>query len=137
LDSTIGLDTALDQAKQFKKSVEQFDKTAGEWRLRYEGKDSLDESPAHLLNACMKKLSRILVPMQSTAIGTYGHDPYGYTPQTTMIPALYGVLELASLKKNDEARWMMETKLVRERNRVTDALVDAKNLVDETLKNLG
>jgi hypothetical protein len=54
-----------------------------------------------------------------------------------MIPALYGVLELASLKKNDEARWMMETKLVRERNRVTDALVDAKNLVDETLKNLG
>ena len=137
LDSTIGLDTALDQAKQFRKSVEQFDKTAGEWRLRYEGKDSLDESPAHLLNACMKKLSRILVPMQSTAIGTYGHDPYGYTPQTTMIPALYGVLELASLKKNDEARWMMETKLVRERNRVTDALVDAKNLVDETLKNLG
>jgi hypothetical protein len=32
---------------------------------------------------------------------------------------------------------MLETQLCRERNRVTDALVDARRLVEETVKQLG
>ena len=77
-----------------------------------------------------------LVPIQSTAKGTYGHDPYGLTSQTTMIPCLYDVAHLARLPVDDEERWMLETQLVRERNRVVDALSDASTVIDETLGRL-
>ena len=85
----------------------------------------------------MKRVSRLLVPMQSTAIGTYGHDPYGYTPQTTMIPALYDLPELGRMSEDDEEAWMLRTELRRERNRVGDALGDAERLLKESLAKLG
>ena len=52
-----------------------------------------------------------------------------------MIPCLYDVPRHATLPEGEE-RWMLETKLVRQRNRVTDALADACALVDDTLKGL-
>ena len=76
------------------------------------------------------------MPLASTSRGTYGHDAYGYTPQGTMIPALHEVPRLGALPEG-EARWMLETGLVRERNRVADALGDAAALVGDTLRRLG
>ena len=93
------------------------------------------EEAAKLLNTAMKRLSRVLVPLQSTAIGTYGHDPYGFTPQTTMIPALYEVPDLAALPEG-EARWMLETKLVRARNRVADGMADSVSIIGDALARL-
>jgi hypothetical protein len=83
----------------------------------------------------MKRLSRTLVPLASTAKGAYGHDPYGYTPQATMIPSLYDVPQFAKMPEG-EARWMLETQLVRARNRVADALEDCRRMVDDTLCTL-
>ena len=94
-----------------------------------------DEAPAEILNACMKRLSRALVPLASTSKGAYGHDPYGYTPQGTMIPSLYDVPRYAKLG-DGEARWMLETQLVRDRNRIADALEDCRRLIDDTLARL-
>ena len=34
-------------------------------------------------------------------------------------------------------RWLLETQLVRDRNRVSDALVDARLLIEGTLARLG
>jgi len=87
------------------------------------------------VNGGIKRLSRILVPWQSTAIGTYGHDPYGYTPQTTMIPCLYDLNELSGLA-DSEQRWMLETKMVRARNRVADALQDSTAIIDDAIAQL-
>jgi len=83
----------------------------------------------------MKRLSRALVPLASTAKGTYGHDPYGYTPQGTMIPSLFDVPRYAKLA-DGEARWMLETQLVRDRNRIADVLDDCRTLVHATLAQL-
>jgi hypothetical protein len=83
----------------------------------------------------MKKLSRMLVPLASTAKGTYGHDAYGYTPQGTMIPSLFDVPAFARMKDGEE-RWMLETQLVRSRNRIADALDDCRRLIDDTLAGL-
>jgi len=88
-----------------------------------------------VLNGCIKRLGRLLIPLESTAIGTYGHDPYGLTAQTTMIPCLAEAPRLETLHDSEE-RWMLETKLVRQRNRVADALGDAGRLIDETLARL-
>lgn len=133
--ASIGLAGALERAREFRTAAQRLDAVAEQWRARYAAGGLADEAPAEALNACLKRLSRMLVPLASTAKGTYGHDPYGYTPQGSMIPSLYDVPKLPKLE--GEARWVLETKLVRERNRVADALDDARTLIDDTLRRLG
>jgi len=131
----IGLQGAADCARAFKASAERLDAVANDWRGRYAAGKTKDEAAAEILNACMKRLSRALVPLASTSKGTYGHDPYGYTPQGTMIPSLFEVPRYAKLKDGED-RWMLETQLVRERNRVADSLDDCRRLIDDTLARL-
>jgi len=131
----VGLQGASDRARAFKASAEKLEVAAQEWRGRYAAGKTKDEASAEALNVCMKRLSRALVPLASTAKGTYGHDPYGYTPQGTMIPSLFDVSRYAKLGEG-EARWMLETQLVRDRNRIADVLEDCRGLVDDTLARL-
>ena len=70
-----------------------------------------------------------------TVRGTYEHDPYGLTAQTTMLPALYDVSKLATL--DGPHRWMLETKLRREVNRTADILSDASFVMTEAMDALG
>ena len=131
---TVGLDGAAARAKEFYDAAVRMDAAASAEAEKFKGGKG-SEAAAQLLNRAMKRLSRILVPLQSTAIGTYGHDPYGYTPQTTMIPCLYDLTAFGKLP-DGEQRWMLETKMVRARNRVADALQDSKALIDDTLAQL-
>jgi hypothetical protein len=130
----IGLDGAAAAARSFAEAADALDAASNAWRERFAvGKG--DEAAAVRLNRCMKRLSRLLVPLQSTAVGTYGQDPYGYTPQATMIPCLYDVARLANLRDGEE-RWLLETQLIRERNKVADAMADATALIRDTLAQL-
>ena len=129
---SIALDGALARAGEFRVAAVRLDEVADGWRARYAGDGVRDDEPATVLNDCMKRLGRLLIPLESTSVGSYGHDPYGLTPQTTMIPCLYDVPRLATLPDAQE-RWMLETKLVRQRNRIADALGDARRLIEETL----
>jgi hypothetical protein len=52
-----------------------------------------------------------------------------------MIPALYDLPKLAKLDQGEQ-RWMLEVQLVRERNRIADALGDCSALVDATLSRI-
>ena len=131
----IGLGDAAERARGFKASAQQLEAVAKDWRGRYASGKHKDETAAQLLNSCMKRLSRALVPLASTSRGAYGHDPYGYTPQGTMIPSLYEVPRYAKLA-DGEARWMLGTQLVRDRNRIADALGDCSRLIAETLRQL-
>jgi hypothetical protein len=128
----IGLDGALARAERFRGAATRLDEVADAWRGRYAGEGLRDDEPAERLNRCMKRLGRLLIPLESTSVGTYGHDPYGLTSQTTMIPCLHDVPRLDALPAGEE-RWMLETKLVRQRNRVADALADATSLIHDTL----
>jgi len=131
---SVGLDGAKAGAHKFADAAAKIDMAADAEAERFKGGRG-SEQAALLLNVVMKRLSRILVPLQSTAIGTYGHDPYGYTPQTTMIPCLYELGELSGLP-DGEQRWMLETKLVRARNRVADALQDSMAIIRDALAQL-
>jgi hypothetical protein len=128
----IGLEGALDRARAFKASAARLEDVSSAWRARYAANKTLEETAAEEINALMKRLSRALVPLASTAKGTYGHDPYGLTAQASMIPALYDVPRYAALPEG-EARWMLETQLLRERNRVADVLEDCRRAIDATL----
>jgi hypothetical protein len=85
----------------------------------------------------MKRLSNLLIPIQSTVKGVYGHDPYGYTPQLTPIPCLYETEEMLALPEGSATRIMLATHLRRQRNRVTDAIVEASTTIDRVLATLG
>jgi hypothetical protein len=131
----IALDGATERARGFKAAAARLDAAVQQWRARHAEGGTKDEGAAEALNACMKRLSRTLVPLASTSKGSYGHDPYGYTPQGTMIPSLFDVPAYAKLPEGDE-RWMLETQLVRARNKVADALDDCRRMVDDTLGGL-
>src|SRR4051812_988941 len=77
----IGLAAAADRARAFRAAAERLDAAAQEWRRRYADGDTKDYAAAEIVNRCLKRLSRTLVPLASTAKGSYGHDPYGFTPQ--------------------------------------------------------
>jgi hypothetical protein len=132
----INLTGAIVRAQEFRTAAAALDAAAATWRDRYAKGDVKDELPATIINTCLKRLSRALLPLASTARGTYGHDVYGYTPQGTMIPSLYDAPHLVKLAPDSEDRWMLEVQLIRDRNRVADALGDSRVLVEETLRQL-
>jgi Peptidase family M28 len=132
----INLTGAIEQAREFRTAAAALDAAAGTWRDRYAQGSAVDDAAATILNTCLKRLSRALVPLASTSRGSYGHDVYGYTPQSTMIPSLFDAPRLATLPTDNEDRWMLEVQLIRDRNRVSDALTDCRLLVEETLRQL-
>ena len=93
----------------------------------------LDAADAPGKNECLKRLGRLLLPITTTAKGVYGHDPYSYTPQGTVLPALYDAPRLADPGLDAVARTMLETQLLRERNRIADALDEACRLINGCL----
>src|SRR5262249_8629362 len=131
----IGLGDAADRARSFKARAQRLEATAQEWRGRYAAGNVKDETPAQILKTAMKRLARTLLAPASHPFRAHDPDPHGYTPQGTMIPSLYDVARCAGLA-DGEARWMLGTQLVRDRNRVADALGDCSRLIDETLRQL-
>jgi hypothetical protein len=53
-----------------------------------------------------------------------------------VIPCLYDIPKLSRLAQEGPERWQLETQLVRERNRVSDALIDARALIEKTLTHV-
>ena len=132
--AAVGLQGVLEVARTLEKAAQRLDKAAAEASAAFAAGRG-NEDAARILNRAMKRVSRLVVPLMSSAIGKYGHDPYGYTPQTTMIPALYDLARLAKLGEGEE-RWMLETKAVRDRNRVADTLADATAIIEDSLSRL-
>ena len=132
--ASVGLEGVLAGARSFAAAAQKFDQAADAARAAFEaGKGS--EQAALLLNRAMKRISRLVVPLMSSAIGKYGHDVYGYTPQTTMIPGLYDVARLPKLAEGEEL-WMLQTKVMRDRNRVADTLSDAMAIIGDALAQI-
>jgi len=85
------------------------------------------------LDACIMKLSRILVPISYSATDRFDMD------LAVSIPAfsrLQPVAELAVMDPESDAFKFLERKMVREHNRLFHALSEAADLVDHTLSGL-
>jgi hypothetical protein len=134
--ASLGLAEVGARARELERSVATLDARASAWRGRYRAADTDAGRAATILNACLKRLSNVLIPIQSTVKGVYGHDPYGYTPQLTAIPCLYDTALLLELAPGSEDALMLETHLRRERNRVADAIDDACTTVADALDRL-
>jgi len=98
---------------------------------------SVNTTQADAINVCIKRLGRLLIPVSSSAKGTYGQDPYSLTAQSTVLPSLFELPLLSSTKLSEEQRTMLEIRLVRDRNRIADALTDARSTIEDCLTQLG
>jgi N-acetylated-alpha-linked acidic dipeptidase len=84
-------------------------------------------------NRGLMALSRILNPALYTVEGPFDHDP---ALQIPMLPGLQEVARLAGLAPESDEYGFLRTRLVRERNRVADALQTATEHGDVLLESL-
>ncbi|HVO88953.1 MAG TPA: M28 family peptidase [Casimicrobiaceae bacterium] len=135
-DNALQLSDVAERARDLHRRASALDAHVSAWRQRYRESEPDARRAATVLNACLKRLSNLLIPIQSTVKGVYGHDPYGFTPQLTAIPCLYDVTALAGITDGAD-RVMLQTHLVRERNRVADAVDAACGTIDMAWTQLG
>jgi hypothetical protein len=84
-------------------------------------------------NSILKRLARVITPINYTTKGRYGQDIFG-TDLSKPLVALKDVDELPTSEEGSPKRIMLLTKLLRERNRVNDALREAVSMIDSFLK---
>ena len=132
----LDLATVAEAAREFQERAKHLDERVRAWRGRFRADDRDSERAAQGLNRGLKRLSNLLIPIQSTVKGVYGHDPYGYTPQLSAIPCLFDTERLSEPGLPEEERLMLETHLRRQRNRVADAVAEACLAVDDTLRHV-
>ncbi len=85
------------------------------------------------LNEHILRVSRILLPAFETAGGRYAQDMVGLTALQSAIPALHDLHKLARTPPDDEQTHLLETELTRERNRLSDALRRATDVMKEAV----
>ncbi len=85
-------------------------------------------------NDCLMQISRILTPVVSTVRGKYGQDTYGLSALSQPIPTLESVKDFLKFPAESAERKLIMTRLVRERNKVFDALRGVVELIDRTLE---
>jgi len=74
------------------------------------------------LNRALMRLSRILLPAFETAGGRYEQDLYELEDLGSSIPALHALHEFRSTPADSELSHLLFTELLRQRNRLSDAL---------------
>jgi len=101
------------------------------------GKKRTDRSlkkKCETINRCLMQLSRILLPVFSTKAGKYGQDPVGNKFKPVLM--LQQLEELDSLKRESEEYKAFCTFLLRERNKISDALNAANCLLQDIIGKL-
>ena len=85
------------------------------------------------INRCLQRIGHALIPIDYTASGQFDHD--GAVP-TRPLPALQAVTGLGAMDPESDAYHFLQTRFVRERNRVVLGLRDATAVIDATLTEL-
>src|SRR5579875_3055444 len=133
----IDMQGVVQQARDFEALAGQLDEQSDAWRRRINAGAEADAGhAAELLNQVQLRLSRILVPIASTAVGPYGQDRYGHAWQTQMIPSLVPYPNVTGYDRDSEEFQTWWVAMVRARNRVSDALRQAGHELRETLEEL-
>jgi len=63
---SVGVDSLAAHADALKAAAQRLEETTKHWNDRYRADSATDDAPAIALNACIKRLSRLLLPITST-----------------------------------------------------------------------
>ena len=93
-----------------------------------------DDAVLARLNRLLMSLSRTLLPAFETAGGRYEQDRYALEALGSAIPALHGLHLLAETPPDDELSHLLYTDLLRQRNRLSDALRSSTSRILENIE---
>jgi hypothetical protein len=132
--SVLDLTSVIDQAEVLEKNVATLTKGIEKILGAYErkGSDASLEGKVKDINTCLMGLGRTLMPVLSSKAGRYGQDPMGI--KFKPLPTLQSLEGLTSMDSDSEEYRALRTSLLRERNRVSDALDWANWILCETMK---
>ena len=116
-----------------RKALDRFDKAALEVECRLSGTSGMHPASLRALNRMLLEASRAVVRVTYTEGSRFHHDP---AVPMRLMPSLAEVGRLASLDPASGEARMLETKLVRKRNRVVTYLTEAALALEEALRIL-
>ncbi len=114
------------KARMLNQIIEKSLLTLGRKKMDRPFKNNLEK-----INRSLMELSRVLLPVFSTKAGKYGQDLW--RTRFKPVSALQRLEELNSLKSEIEEYKAFRTFLLRERNKVSDALDLANRLLEDTI----
>jgi hypothetical protein len=126
-----GAEVLKGKAKQLKEKSEHIARQLK--ALTPEAFDETLNAKAVALDECIMKLSRIIIPMNYSATDRFDMDLAIAIPP---FARLQPVSDLSALDSDSNEFKFLERKMVRERNRVCHALIEAAELIDQTLSTL-
>ena len=129
----IQLARVVQVAQEALAAVERLDAAVDVWRQKPQVPPEIEQA----INGTQKGLSRILVPIGGTVVGTYGQDPYGLSAQSTLLPGLYDLARMNSLPPQAEERELLFRELLRQRNRLADSMQETRDLARRTAATIG
>lgn len=134
--AVLDMTSLLNQVATFKKGAVALKKGIEKNLLALEkkGMDRKLKSKFKEINSCLMKLSRMLMPVLSSKAGKYGQDPFG--SRLGLLPTLQPLKRLSLLDADSEECRALLTSLLRERNKLSDALNSASCILDNTLKGI-
>jgi len=112
-----------------KKRIKDLNRFIGELNFK-----EIDQEKACKVNRTLKKLGQLLTPINYTVAGRYDHDTYGLSCLNKPLPALYEIEKLAELKKGSHEFNLLETKLLRAVNKVSDILKQSMHTIDVVIE---
>ena len=119
-DKNIELQSILDNVRTLKKYVDKINE------VRADLADMpITEEKVRLINSLSLKLSRCLTWAFYTFCDRFEQNSYAYTPATRPIPLLYTAVDLASIDSDSLEYKLKYTSVVRNRNRVSNAVCNA------------
>lgn len=123
-DDSLGLDHPLELAGELEQLANHLWRRSNALAQRFANADRSTELEARTeaLNACLLNLSATLNPLLTSVVGRYGQDTYGLTALRHWVPSLADAGELKSREAGSGDHMLWWSKVVRERNRVTDSL---------------
>jgi hypothetical protein len=127
---TLRLEDVVQRATEFERAATELRGQTGtlEEQLSHDPESSELRAMASDLNEGMREITQAITPVLSSVVGRYGQDSYGLSALRQWVPSLASAPALAGKDplNGDHALWW--GKLVRERNRVADALDTALRL---------
>jgi hypothetical protein len=126
----------LMKAEGFKKAAQELDKAVKGLSSKCEDRNAVRRLSKKIeaANTALMKLSRILDPVNYTLAGKYGQDRWGDLPKP--VPGLQQVSDLSSLDPKSGEFAAVMTGLIRERNKVSDALDEAMAVAQNGTKEI-
>jgi hypothetical protein len=131
----INLDGLIEKVKRLKELAD----ILKQWGFKFKGRNApfrQTEDAFRIINRCLMKLSRILIPINYTAVGRYGQDTYSYR-NLKPFPVMQDLVNRAQKMDSEAAAFKsLKTTLVREKNKVSDSIELAIEFIDYTIMEL-